>query len=255
MRRLLLGAVLFLAACQQPPAFQAPVSSGLSPAAQMRAEGEALMAGGNYAGAVEKFRQAIDLEPTSVPLRFALGTAYSFLDRRSEAIAQFRWIVANAGVESTEYQESRRWLVRVGALEESPRAVAKADSASDATAAKADPDKQGSISGQTEWPGVTPAEHKVRLRISMLGTEDATRTVQRRAEILMGEKFEFKDVPEGQYRILGIHDDKTVWEQRFAVRAGRQTDLALNQSASTVPANTFPPARRRQAGSSASASD
>jgi hypothetical protein len=253
VRRLLLGAVLFLAACQQPPAFQPAVSSGLPPAAQMRAEGEALMAGGNYAGAVEKFRQTIDLEPTSVPLRFALGTAYSFLDRRSEAIAQFRWVVANAGVDSTEYQESRRWLLRVGALEESPSAVAKADNPSDATT-KPDPGKQGSISGQTEWPGVTPAEHKVRLRISMLGTEDATRAVQRRAEILMGEKFEFKDVPEGQYRILGIYDDKTVWEQRFTVRAGKQTDLALNQAASSVPPNTFPPAPRRQAGS-ASASD
>jgi hypothetical protein len=253
VRRILLGAVLFLAACQQPPAFQPPVSSGLSPAAQMRAEGEALMAGGNYAGAVEKFRQATDLEPTSVALRFALGTAYSFLDRRGETIAQFRWIVANAGMDSTEYQESRRWLLRVGALEESPRAVAKADSPSDA-AAKPDPDKQGSISGQTEWPGVTPAEHKIQLRISMLGTEDTTRAVQRRADILMGEKFEFKDVPEGQYRVLGIYDDKTVWEQRFTVRAGKQTDLAFNQAASSVPVNTFPPAPRRQAGN-ASASD
>ena len=105
MGRLLLGAALLLTACQQPPALQAPAASSLSPAAQLRAEGDALMAGGNYAGAVEKFRQAIDLEPTSVPLRFGLGTAYSFLDRRSEAIAQFRWVVANAAAESTEASE------------------------------------------------------------------------------------------------------------------------------------------------------
>jgi len=90
VRRVLLGAVLFLAACQQPPALPPPATSALAPAAQMRAEGEALMAVGQYAAAVEKFRQAIDLEPNSVPLRFALGTAYSFLDRRSEAVAQFR---------------------------------------------------------------------------------------------------------------------------------------------------------------------
>jgi len=209
------------------------------------------MAGGHYAGAVEKFRQAIDLEPTSVPLRFALGTAYSFLDRRSEAIAQFGWVVANAASESTEYQEARRWLVRVGAMEESPAAVAKTDASIDA-ARKSDLARQGSISGQTEWPGVTPAEHKVRLRISMLGIEDSTRAVQRRAEILLGEKFEFKDVPEGQYRILGIHDDKTVWEQRFTLKAGKQTDLALTPAASSLPANTFPPAPRRQASTTAS---
>lgn len=202
------------------------------------------MAGGNYAGAVEKFRQAIDLEPTSVPLRFALGVAYSFLDRRNEAIAQFRWVVANAAADSTESHESRRWLLRVGALEESRSARAKADDTADA-ALKADPASLGTISGQTEWPGVTP-EHKIQLRISMLGTEDSTRTVQRRADIHMGEKFEFKDIPEGQYRLLGIHDDRAIWEQRFTVRAGKQTDLALSQSTSSVPAGTFPPRPRRQ---------
>jgi Flp pilus assembly protein TadD len=245
VRRVLLGAVLFLAACQQPPALQPPATGALAPAAQMRAEGEALMAAGQYAAAVEKFRQAIDLEPNSVPLRFALGTAYSFLDRRSEAVAQFRWVVANAAANSNEHQEARRWLVRVGAMEEAPAAVAKADGSADA-APKPDPASLGSITGQTEWPGVIPTEHRVRLRISMLGTEDATRPVQRRAEILLGEKFEFKDIPEGQYRLLGIHDDKIIWEQRFTVRAGKQVDLVLNQAASSVPAKTFPPAPRRQ---------
>ena len=254
MRRFLLGVVLFLSACQQPPAFQPPTTSELAPAARMLAEGDALMAGGQYAAAVEKFRQATDLDPTSVPLRFALGTAYSFLDRRSEAIAQFRWVVTNAAAESTEHQEARRWLVRVGATEETSVVVAKTDGSADATL-KPDPARQGSVSGQTEWPGVTAAEHQVRLRISMLGTEDATRPVQRRAEILLGEKFEFKDIPEGQYRILGIHDDKTIWEQRFTVRAGKQTDLALNQAASSVPANTFPRPARRTAPGTATASD
>ena len=108
MRRLLLGTAVLLTACQQPAALQAPTTSSLSPAAQLRVEGDTLMAGGNYAGAVEKFRQAIDLEPTSVPLRFALGVAYSFLDRRNETIAQFRWVVANAPADSTESHESRR---------------------------------------------------------------------------------------------------------------------------------------------------
>jgi len=249
VRRLLLGVALVLTACQQPPALQTPMASSPSPAAQLRAEGDALMATGNYAGAVEKFRQAIDLEPTSVPLRFALGTAYSFLDRRSEAIAQFRWVVANAAAASTEYRESHRWLARVGALEQSANFQAKVEESVDA-ARKSDPASLGTISGRTEWPGVTP-EHKIRLRISMLGTEDSTRAVQRRADILMGEQFEFKDIPEGRYRVLGIYDDQTVWEQRFTVKAGKQTDLVFNQAASSVPANTFPRPRRRSTAATA----
>jgi TPR repeat len=244
VRPLLLLAALLLAACQQPPALQAPVASAVSPAAQLRAEGDALMAGGNYAGAVEKFRQAIDLEPASVPLRFALGSAYSFLDRRLEAITQFRWVIANSEVGTTEHEESRRWLVRVGALVEARgAAVAKVES-TPGEAKKVDPSAQGSIKGQTQWPGVTPAEHKVPLRVSMLGTEDETRGVQRRTELLLGESFEFKDVPEGPYRVVGIHDDRIIWDQRVTVKGGKQTDLAWGQADSSVTVNTFPPARR-----------
>jgi hypothetical protein len=244
VRRLLLLAALLLAACQQPPALQAPVTSVVSPAAQLRAEGDALMAGGNYAGAVEKFRQAIDLEPASVPLRFALGSAYSFLDRRLEAITQFRWVMANSEAGTTEHQESRRWLVRVGSLVEAGVAVAKAENTPQEAARKVDPSAQGSIKGQTQWPGVTAAEHKVPLRVSMLGTEDETRGVQRRTELLLGESFEFKEIPEGPYRVVGIYDDRIIWDQRITVKGGKQTDLAWGQADSSVPVNAFPPARR-----------
>jgi hypothetical protein len=243
VRRLLLLAALLLAACQQPPALQAPVTSAVSPAAQLRAEGDAFMAGGNYAGAAEKFRRAIDLEPTSVPLRFALGSAYSFLDRRLEAITQFRWVMANSEVGTTEHEESRRWLVRVGALVEARVAVAKTES-TPSEAKKVDPSAQGSIKGRTQWPGVTAAEHRVPLRVSMLGTEDETRGVQRRTELLLGESFEFKEIPEGPYRVVGIYDDRIIWDQRITVKGGKQTDLAWSQADSAVPANTFPPARR-----------
>ena len=111
------GAALLLAACQQAPARQAPATSAVSPAEQMQAEGDAFMAKGNYVDAVEKYRQAADLEPGSViGPRFALGTAYSFLEKRPEAIAQFRWVLSTAPTPTRpSTQEARRWLLRVGA--------------------------------------------------------------------------------------------------------------------------------------------
>lgn len=244
MRILLLAAAVLLAACQQPPTHP-PVTSGVSPVAQLRAEGDALMARGDHAGAVEKFRQAIDLEPTSVPLRFALGIAYSFLERQPEAVAQLRWVVANASAESAEYQEARRWLARVGALVEPRTAPGKSDVASsEAAAKKADPAAQGSISGRTQWPGVSPAEHRVPVKIVIIGIGEATRDLQQRTRVYLGESFEFKDVPEGQYRLVGVFDDQILWDQSIAIKAGKQTEVTLTQSASSVPANTFPlPAR------------
>lgn len=245
MRTLLLAAVVLLAACQQPPAHP-PVTSGISPVAQLRAEGDALMARGDHAGAVEKFRQAVDLEPNSVSLRFALGIAYSFLDRRPEAIAQLRWVVANASPELTEYVEARRWLTRVGVVVESPTVAAKSDPAAPETVKQVDPAEQGSVAGQTQWPGVSPAAQPVPIRIALAGAEDATRQVGMRRNISLGERFEFKDVPEGQYRLVGSFEDQIIWDQRITVKGGKQTDVALTQGVSSVPADTFPlPAHSR----------
>jgi hypothetical protein len=243
MKHLVLVTALLLAACQQMPALQDPVTSTVSPAAKLRAEGDAFMAAGNYTAAVEKFRQAVDLEPAGVSLRFALGSAYSFLDRRLEAISQFRWVMANSTAGTTEHDEARRWLVRVGALADAAAPVAKAQSTPGENTNK-DPSAQGSIAGQTQWMGVTPAENKVPLRVSMLGTEDRTRGVQRRTELLLGEAFEFKDIPEGQYRVVGIADDRMVWDQHVTVMGGKRTDLAWSQSESPLPRTAFPPAKK-----------
>jgi hypothetical protein len=244
-RVLLLIAALLLAACQQPPAVQPSPVVAVSPAEQLRAEGDALMARGDFAGALEKFRQAVDLEPVSVPLRFALGTAYSFLDKRPEAIAQFRWIVANAALDSREHQEARRWLAGVGVIVEDARVAAKSPSAAAAAeeAAKkaaADPAAQGSIVGETRWPGVAAGQEPIPLKISLKGVEEGTSHVGQRRDIAMGQRFEFKDVPQGKYRLVGVFDDRIIWDRDITVQGGRQTDVALDQGASSVPVSTFP---------------
>jgi hypothetical protein len=61
---------------------------------------------------------------------------------------------------------------------------------------------------------------------------------------LLGERFEFKEIPEGQYRVVGIYDDRIIWDQRVTVKGGKQTDLAWSQADSSVPPNAFAPARQ-----------
>jgi hypothetical protein len=64
--------------------------------------------------------------------------------------------------------------------------------------------------------------------------------VRQRAQLQLGERFDFKDVPEGQYRLIGAFADKILWDQSVTVKSGKQTDVALSQATSSVPANTFP---------------
>jgi tetratricopeptide (TPR) repeat protein len=105
---LLLAAALVLASCQQAPVSLPPVSKAVSPAELLKAENDALMARANYADAIEKYRQAADLDSAAIGPRFGLGSAYSFLEKRPEAIVQFRWVLDRADTSSPEYQEARR---------------------------------------------------------------------------------------------------------------------------------------------------
>ncbi len=191
----------------------------------------------DYANAVEKYRQASDLEPGSVPLRFALGTAYSFLDKRPEAIAQFRWVVANGDLHSAEYRNARGWLVRVGALVEPVGAGERtSDSASSDNGLP-----KGRISGKTEWPGVSPHKYLYTGNLTLIGDEPATQDVKRTREFRLGDAYGFRDVPPGRYRVVAVIDEKTLWDQKVQVEAGQQADLVLTQASSRVTAQTFPP--------------
>lgn len=243
-RIVLLAAALVLgAACQQAPVSAPSVSSDVSPLDRLMAEGDALMAKGDYVNAVEKYHQAVDLDSSVVGPHFALGTAYSFLDKRPEAIAQFRWVLARADASSTEYQEAYRWLSRVGAL---PAPIV-------ADAPQKDPRSMGSsamvgrLVGKTEWPGVTPQRKLVTGAMYLTGEEPVTQDVKRQRAFRLGDGYEFRDLPAGRYRVVAVIDGTTVWDARVNVETGKDTNLSLSQATSPVPVEKFAPTSARAA--------
>jgi hypothetical protein len=234
---LLASALLLGAACQQAPVSHPPVSS-LSPAGQLKVEGDAFMAKGDYVDAVEKYRQAADLDPTAVGPRFALGTAYSFLEKRPEAVLQFRWVLSHADVGSIEYQEAQRWLIRVGALA-APNTVA--DAGQKGPTPPVDSSMVGRLVGKTEWPGVTPQRRLITGTLLLVGDEPVTQEVKRNRAFRLGDGYEFKDVPAGRYRVVAVIDETTIWDEKVTVQTGKDTSLTLSQSTSPVPAGKFAP--------------
>lgn len=196
------------------------------------------MVNGDYTGAVGKYRQAIDLEPGSVPLRFALGAAYSFLDKRPEAIAQFRWVLGQASSTSREYREARAWLARVGALVE----LAGPDDGSQAETASFDNGiPKGRIFGKTEWPGVEPRSHFISGNLSLIGDEPVTHDEKRTRPFRLGDLYEFRDLPPGRYRLVAVVDETTLWDEKVTVEPGKQTDFVLSHASSPVPVEKFAP--------------
>jgi len=231
---LALAAALLLAGCQQAPG--SPTPTALSPASRALAEGDALMVRGDYAGAIEKYQQAADLAPDTIRPRFSMGTAYSFAEKRPEAIAQFRWVLAHADAGSTEYREAYGWLARVGALPVSPVA---ADATRSAAASPADRSSLGRLVGTTEWPGVSPRDRLITGRMSVTGDELVTSDVKRTRAFRLGDGYDFKDLPAGRYRIVAVIEEMTVWDEKVTVEGGKDTPLTLSQSTSPVPVGTF----------------
>ena len=234
---LLLAAALLLAACQQGPVSHPPVSPAGSLVERLMTEGDALLARGNYPDAIEKYLKAADLDPAAIGPRFRLGSAFSFLEKRPEAIAQFRWVLDRADAGSTEYQEARRWLLRVGALTPAP----VVDVAQREPARAVDPSSTGHLIGRTEWPDVTPQRRLISGSLLLTGDEPVTHDVRRTRAFRLGDAYEFKDLPAGRYRVVAVIDETTVWDEKVTVEAGKDTTLTLSQSTSPVPVARFAP--------------
>ena len=245
MRRLLLAAALLAGAgCQRAPA--PPPTAEVSEVDRLRAEAEALLAKPDYAGAVEKYKTALALSSESVPLHFGLGTAYSFLDRKPEAIEEFKWVLGHARADTREHQEARSWLLRVGAL---PRpSVTETASTKESTEStplnevKTAEDK-GRLFGKTEWPGVTPRSRFIRGRVGIEGLDDANRDFKRNRPFRLGDVFEFRDLPPGKYRLVAKDEDKNtlLWDQQVQVSGGGKTvEVALGPANSVTSPERYP---------------
>src|SRR5712691_11710809 len=107
----LIGLLALLAGCQSPsrPAQSSAPEDGAAMAASA-------LAGGRYADALELYRQALADAPAKVGLHYGLGVASSYLDRRDDAVREFRWVVQYGPQTVPEVAAARQWLIQAGAL-------------------------------------------------------------------------------------------------------------------------------------------
>jgi hypothetical protein len=152
----------------------------------------------------------------------------SFLDKRPEAIAQFRWVLGRADAGSTEYKEAHRWLARVGALPASP---AVADSTRPSSPFPPDPSSIGRLVGKTEWPGITPHKRLITGQLSLMGDEPVTHDVKRTRAFRLGDGYEFRDVPAGRYRVVAVIEETMVWDEKVVDPARIRTCCSASPAA------------------------
>jgi hypothetical protein len=244
-------ATVFALGCQQAPARPvggpSPSSAPphVSPALELKAEGDALVGKADHRAAVEVYRRAAALNPDDMSIRFALGTAHSFLDQKREAVEAFRGVVARGDPAGVESREAKRWLAAVGVIIPPEPVPGSAPAAKKETADTPERLIGGRLVGRMEWPGVDPAVRSIHGEMWIEGAEPLTEGVKRQRPISLGGKYSFYDIPPGQYRITATlfvaPKDVTVWDQKVNVEDGRPTELVLTPGTALVAPDKFPP--------------
>jgi hypothetical protein len=187
-----------------------------------KAEGDALLARRDYAGAVRSYEAALLKGFDGVPLRFALGTALSHLDRPEETRRHFRWIVLHGDPDSREVRAARQWLEDARARHDGDQQGTDAETRVPTS----------TVRGKTEWPGVDPRERLLPLRIVL--EQETNPAVKFSRRFRLGEPYAFKNVPPGTYRLIGKLDDLGLWELTVTVEPGKDAVVDLTNANSNV---------------------
>lgn len=193
---------------------------------QLRQEGDALAARGDYEAAAVKYQAAVNQEPEDISLRFALGTALSHLGRREETVQQFRFVVARGRPDSTEVEAALRWLIAAGEVGEAVTfAPPKSPEASPAAASTKPVSPPAAAQGVkvTVKTEPRPGAREVKITLEGPSSEFATEKT-----VTLGEPVEFSNVSPGSYRLIGEDRENgaRLWDLEVTVASGK--DLVLD---------------------------
>jgi len=201
---------------------------------QLKAEGDALAAKGEFEAAVDKYQAALNQEPTELTLHYAIGYALSHLGRRAETVEHFRWVVDHGPPDAPEVTVARSWLVNAG------ERASGAEGAEAATAARNASGPKGMVKGETEWKGISADNSPYLLELVLWGDDAATRGNVLTSYVKLGTPYIFENVRAGAYRFTGRWGYTELWDVRVTAEANRETVLNLSPANSLVSVEAFP---------------
>jgi len=231
----LIGLLVLLAGCQAPsrPAQSSAVEDGAVLAAQA-------LAGGRYRDALELYRQALDDAPGKVALHYGLGVASSHLDRRDDAVREFRWVERYGPQTAPEVAAARQWLIRAGALP-SPTLHTPAPSRSGEERQAGNASLEGRAvfaeAGQAPKP-------MARLQLFLV---PENQNLKERYHLRTDEEgnFKFPDVVPGSYKLIDRVAGPPIWRLRVEFKSSETKVLELTPSNSLAAQDDFPEPQAR----------
>ena len=224
--------LMLLAACQSPS--QPTRSSSSEDPAVLAARA---LAAGRYADAAQLYRQALEEVPGKMELHYGLAVASSYLERRDDAIREFRWVVQYGPPNAAEVDASRQWLIRAGALPPTAYAASKPTGPEkERTAGNA------SLEGRAVFAeGGQSPQPMQRLQLFLVGQPNSPTQLER-YNLRTDEhgNFKFPDVVPGPYKLTNRVAGQPTWRMRVDLKASEVKVLELTPANSVASLDDFP---------------
>ncbi len=228
----LIVVLALLVACQSPS--RPPQSSTPPDPATLAARA---LAAGRYAEALELYRQALADAPGLVSLHYGLGVASSHLDRRDDAVREFRWVVQYGTPTAAEVVAARQWLIQAGAL--LPAHFVKPAPSQSVQERQAG---NSSLEGRAVFAEAGQAPKPMpRLQLFLVGQPDSP-TQKERYNLRTDEEgnFKFPDVIPGPYKLIDRVAGPPRWRLRIEVKPSETKVLELTPDNSLARQDDFP---------------
>jgi tetratricopeptide (TPR) repeat protein len=193
------------------------------------------LAGGRYAEAIELYRQALAEAPGKVNLRYGLGVASSYLDRRDDAVRELRWVVHYGPPTAPEVAAARQWLIRVGALPSpSLNLPAPGRSTEGRQAGNA------SLEGRAIFPEAGQAPKPMaRLQLFLVPESSAQKEHYNLRTDEEGN-FKFPNVIPGSYKLTNRVAGQPIWRLRVELKPSETKVLELTTANGLAMRDDFP---------------
>jgi len=221
-----------LAACQAPSTPPARPTSSDTPAV-LAAQA---LAAGRYADAVLLYREALGEASSKMELHYGLAVASSYLDRRDDAIREFRWVVQYGSPKAAEVNASRQWLMRAGALP--PAAYTANPTGPEKERAAGNASLEGRAMFAESGKTLQPMQ---RQQLFLVGQPNSP-TQRERYNLRTDEhgNFKFPDVVPGPYKLTNRLAGQPTWRLLVELKASEVKVLELTPANSVASLDDFP---------------
>jgi len=194
------------------------------------------LAAGRYADAALLYREALGEASGKMELHYGLAVASSYLDRRDDAIREFRWVLQYGSPKAAEVEASRQWLIRAGALPPAAYAANPTGPEKERAAGNA------SLEGRAVFAeGGQSPQPMQRQQLFLVGQPNSP-TQRERYNLRTDERgnFKFPDVVPGPYKLTDRVAGQPIWRLRVEFKASEVKVLELTPANSTASLDEFP---------------